>query len=83
MTGNVVYMNGRFLEEGSNMVKAACSSKAPTDKFLVYWLWHKVNRKMMVEELLKAVDNRIKRSSVKAWISAWKNGENIPKYQPQ
>ena len=54
------------------------SSKEPSDKMLVFWLWKKAKGKIEEDFLRKAVNNRIKLSSIVTWISAWKNEDGFP-----
>ncbi len=50
----------------------------PSNKMQVYQKWNHGKGETDVVKLTKAVQGRVKESTVRGWLSAWGRGTNLP-----
>jgi len=57
---------------------AAEKKAGPSNKARVWKLWTKNPEKFDAEKAFAAVDEAVKLITIRNWVSAWKNGKNLP-----
>jgi hypothetical protein len=58
--------------------KPAREAGTPSNKEVVYKAWKKSKEKADPEKLVGEVNEAVKLTTVRGWLSAWKRGENLP-----
>lgn len=69
----IIEENDKIIEKKEKKKK---TSKMPSNKFNIYQIW-KMNESISIEKL-EEIAPSIKKTTIKAWIQAWKKNKNLP-----